>query len=121
MQEETTGALPGSPGFQTEVVSRSRLRLRPGFQNKGPATGSMARIGGLMLAVRCFPGGAVVKNPPANAGDPGDVGSIPGLGRSPGEGNGNPLQSSCLGSPVGRGAWQATVHRVTKSRTQLSH
>ena len=104
-----------------QVVSRSRLRLRPGFQNKGPATGSMAGIGGLMLTVRCFPGGAVVKNPPANAGNPGDVGSIPGLGRSPGEGNGKPLQSSCLGSPVGRGAQQATVHRVAKSRTQLSH
>ena len=117
MQEETTG----SPGFQTEVVSRSRLRLRPGFQNRGPATGSMAGIGGLMLTVRGFPGGAVVKNPPASAGDPGDMGSIPGSGRSPGEGNDNPLQSSCLRSPVGRGAWQAVVHRVANSRTQLSH
>ena len=58
-----------------------------------------------------FPGGSVVKNPPANAGD---VGSIPGLGRSPGDGNGNPLQYSCLGNPVDRGEWQATVHGVTK-------
>ena len=52
-----------------------------------------------------------VKNPPANAGD---VGSIPGSGRSPGEGNGNPLQYSCLGNPMDRGAWQTTVHEVTK-------
>ena len=56
----------------------------------------------------------MVKNPPANAGDAGDVGSIPGLGRSPGDGNGNPLQYSCLGNPVDRGEWQATVHGVTK-------
>ena len=49
----------------------------------------------------------------------GDLDSIPGLGRSPGEGNGNPLQNSCLKNPIGRGAWQATVHEVTKSRTQL--
>ena len=49
---------------------------------------------------------------PYNAGD---VGSIPGLGRSPGEGNGNPLQYSCLGNPMGRGAWQATVHSVAES------
>ena len=47
----------------------------------------------------------------------GDLGSIPGLGRSPGEGNGNPLQYSCLANPMDRGAWQATVHEVTKSQT----
>ena len=52
-----------------------------------------------------------------NAGDPG---SIPGLGRSPGEGNGNPLQYSCLENPTDRGAWRATVHGVAKSRTRLS-
>ena len=50
----------------------------------------------------------------------GDVGSIPGLGRSPGEGNGNPLQCSCLENPMDRGAWWATVHGVTKSQTQMS-
>ena len=54
-----------------------------------------------------FPGGSVVKNPPANAGD---MGWIPGSGRFPGEGNGNPLQYSCLGNPMGRGAWRAIVH-----------
>ena len=52
-----------------------------------------------------FPGGIVAKNLPANAGDARNVGSIPGLGRSPGEGNGNPLQYSCLGNPMDGGAW----------------
>ena len=61
-----------------------------------------------------FPGDSVVKNPPASAGDIGDAGSIPGWGRSPGEGNGSPLQYSCLGNPMDRGIWQATVHGVTK-------
>ena len=51
----------------------------------------------------------------------GDTGSIPGLGRSPGEGNGNPLQYSCLENPMDRGAWRATVHEVTKSQTQQSN
>ena len=58
-----------------------------------------------------FPGGSVVKNPSANAGD---MGSIPESGRSLGEGHGNPLQYSCLENPMDRGAWWATVHRVTK-------
>ena len=61
----------------------------------------------------------VVKNQPVSAGDTGDVGSIPGSRRSPGEGNSNPLQCSCLENPTNRGAWQATVHRVTKSWTCL--
>ena len=56
-----------------------------------------------------FPGGSVVKNPPANVGDSRGVGSIPELGRSPGVGNGNPLWNSCLGNPMDRGAWRATV------------
>ena len=62
----------------------------------------------------------MVKNLPASAGDVGDMGSIPGLGRSLGGGNGNPLQYSCLENPMDRGAWQATVHRVPKIWTQLS-
>ena len=57
----------------------------------------------------------VVKNPPANARDVRDVGSIPGLGRSPRGGHGYPLQYSCLENPMDRGAWQATVHGITKS------
>ena len=60
-----------------------------------------------------FPGGSVVKNPPANAGDTRDTGSIPGSGRSPGEGNGNPLQCFCLENPMDRGAWWASVHGLT--------
>ena len=59
----------------------------------------------------------VVQYPPANVGDVRDVNSIPGLGRSPGAGHGNPLQYSCLENPVKRGAWQATVHGVAKSPT----
>ena len=61
----------------------------------------------------------MVKNPPAKAGDIRNEGSIPGSGRSPGEGNGNPLQYSCLGNPMHREAWRATVHGVTESQTQL--
>ena len=63
-----------------------------------------------------FPGGSVVKNPPANAGD---LGSILGCEDSPGGGNGNPLQYSCQENPTDKGAWRATVHGVTKSRTRL--
>ena len=63
----------------------------------------------------------VVKNLPANARDIKDVGSIPGLGRSPGGEHGNPLWYSCLENPMDRGAWQATAHGVTKSRTWLSN
>ena len=64
-----------------------------------------------------FPGGSEVKASACNAGH---LGSIPGSGRSPREGNGNPLQYSCLGNPMNAGAWWPTVHGVTKSRTQLS-
>ena len=64
----------------------------------------------------------MVKNLPSNAGDTGDSGSIPGLGRSPGKGNGNPLQYSCLENPMDRGAWGATVHGVAKEsdRTEVT-
>ena len=71
-----------------------------------------------LYVVMGFPDGSTVKNPPANSGD---MGSIPRLGRCPGEGSGNPLQYCCLGNPMDRGAWQATVHGVTKSQTRLSH
>ena len=64
-----------------------------------------------------FPGGSKVKASACNAGD---LCSIPGLGRSPGGGNGNPLQCSCLENPMDRGACWATVHGVAKSRTRLS-
>ena len=64
-----------------------------------------------------FPGGSEVKASVCNVGE---LGSIPGSGRSPGEGNGNPLQYSCLENPMDRGAWWATAHGVAKSRTRLS-
>ena len=63
--------------------------------------------------------GLEVKNLPANAGDKRDVGSIPGSGRSPRGGHGNPLQYSCLENPMDRRAWSAVVHRVAKSQTRL--
>ena len=69
-----------------------------------------------MEILRGFPGGLEVKNLPADAVDVGDVGLIPGSGRSPGEGHDSPLQYSCLENPMDRGAWWATVYRVTKSQ-----
>ena len=68
--------------------------------------------------VKGFPGGSDGKESAYNVGD---LGSIPGSGKSPREGNGNPLQSSCLESSMDRGAWWATVHGVTRSRTRLSN
>ena len=69
-----------------------------------------------MDGLRNFPGGAEVKASACNAGD---LGSISGLGRSPAEGNGNPLQYSCLENPMDKGAWWATVHGVAKSQTVI--
>ena len=67
-----------------------------------------------------FPGGTSGKEPAGVAGDSGDLGLIPVVRGSPGGGHGNPLQHSCMENPMDRGACWATVHRVTKSRTQLS-
>ena len=72
---------------------------------------------GFYTSLRASLSGLVVKNPPANTGDIRDVGLIPGSGRSHGEGNGNPLQCSCLGNSTDRGAWQVTVHGIAKSQT----
>ena len=74
-----------------------------------------------MFIIWGFPGGSVVKNLPSNAGDERDAASIPGLGRSPGGGNGHPLQNCCLVNPMDRGAWQATVHGVAKSWPWLNN
>ena len=63
------------------------------------------------MLIQGFPGGSVIKNPPANTGD---VGSIPGSGRSPGEGNGNPLQYSYLENPIDRGDWYAIIQWIAK-------
>ena len=70
----------------------------------------------LEYLTRDFPGGSVSKE---SACDAGELGSIPGSGRAPGKGNGNPLQDSCLGNPVDRGAWWATVHGDHESQTRL--
>ena len=72
------------------------------------------------LTLEGFPGGAVLKNPPTNSGNAGDMGSIPESGRSPGGGNGNPFQYSCLENRMDTRAWQAAVHGVAKSWTRLS-
>ena len=70
---------------------------------------------------RCFPSGAAVKNLSAKARDAGDVGWIPGLGRSPEVGNDNPFQYSCLGNPMDRGAWRAIVHGVAHELDTTEH
>ena len=78
----------------------------------------LLKIQRLKIAVKLgFPGSSVVKNPPASAGD---MGSIPGSGKFPGEGNGTPPQYSCLGNPMDREAWWATVCGSQKSQTRLS-
>ena len=67
-----------------------------------------------IVHIQGFPGGSVVKESDCNAGDAGDTGVIPGLGRSPGGRHGNPIQYSCLENPMDRGGWQGTVHGVTE-------
>ena len=93
--------------------------MTPGQQctPQGPCGHSLCEImhQELLIAkytVRASPGGSVIKNLPTNVGA---AGSIPGSGRSPGEGNGNPLQYSCLENPMDRGVWQAMVHGVAKN------
>ena len=77
-------------------------------------------VNSLYIWLLSFPGSPMINNSTVNAGDS-EVGSIPGSGRSPGGANGNPLQNSCLGNPMDRGAWQGTVHGVSKSQTRLSN
>ena len=79
------------------------------------ASVSSVIVWAVVIPTMGFPVDSVVKNPPANAGNTGDTSLIPGLGRSQGVGNGNPLQYSCLENSMDRGAWQAAVHRVTES------
>ena len=80
---------------------------------------TLSMAGGLWNLFWAFQVALVIKNPPANARDIRDSGSIPGLRRSPGGGNSDPLQYSCLENPMDRGAWRATDHGVTKSQTRL--
>ena len=104
------GISPGSP----KVFGRLPLLL------ECYGLGSHCWIWGLLrMAPRNSQVVLVVKKPPANAGDIRISGSVPGSGRSPGGGHGNLLQYSCLENPMDRGAWQATVHKVTKSWTWL--
>ena len=104
--------VPGSRRIQPrEVGSRTQGRFYEGVERDFTRTVK----GG--FGFQSFPGGSDGKASACNVGDPG---SIPRLGRSPGEGNGNPLQYPCLENPTDRGTWQATVHGVAKSRTRLS-
>ena len=104
------------PGFRKLWVSHSRNTCT----TVCPMAGRRAWVAAMCQELKSiainlnlgFPGGSVVKNLLVN---PGDSGSIPGLRRSPREGNGNPLQYSCLGNPMDRGAWRATVHGSQKS------
>ena len=80
----------------------------------------MEHKAGILFFIMASPLALVIKNPPANARDSRDVGSLPGLGRSPGEGHGDPLQYSCLENPMDRGAWWAIAHGVAKSWACLS-
>ena len=74
----------------------------------------------LIGALLHFPHGSAVKESACNRGDARDMGSVPGWRRSPGEGNGNPHQYSCLKNPMDRGAWRTIIQQVTRSQTQLS-
>ena len=95
-----------------DIFPANRRRDGKCMVNQGWCTSSHSS-----RSVPSFPGGSVVKSSPARAGDARDAGLIPGLERSPGGGNGNPLQCSCLENPMDRGACWATVHGVTKIQT----
>ena len=99
----------GEPGGRPSLGSH---RVGHDWRDSAAAAVALVTLG--------FPGGTVVINPLINAGDAGDVNLIPGLGRSPGGGNGNLLQYFCLKSPMGRGAWWVVVHGCAKSWTRLS-
>ena len=97
-------------GHLQALVAPSSLRVQKGHLQRG-WTHCNVTLYHQLFYHEAFPGGSVVKNPSADAGN---ANSIPGPGRSPGEGNGNPRQYSCLGNPMDRGAWQAIVHGVAK-------
>ena len=99
-------------------MSESSEYMDISFNIRAPVAIKIVPFLYLQRAQLGFPGGIAVKNLPANAGD---MGLIPGLGRFPGVGSGNPLQYSCLENPVDRGAWQGTVHEVTRSWTPLNN
>ena len=106
--EENTTAIP--------ILQVSRRRAQRG-ERPCPRSHGKAQLG--VNSWQSSPGGTSGKEPPANEGGVKDEGLIPGLGRSPGEGHGNPLQYSCLENPMDRGAWRAADHRAAKSWTWL--
>ena len=110
--QQTIKHFLASLSYQEKEVLRSLFPKLPSSSTKLTCQQLSSGLGyeGLFYSWN-FSGGSAVKNPSANAGD---AGSIPGLGRSPGEGHGNPLQYSCLENPMGQGAWWATVHGVAK-------
>ena len=103
---------------ERELGLPGRTRRRPSQLHCACGVGAQVCVG----TDTCvgFAGGSAVKDQPARAGDVREAGSIPGSGRSPEEGNGSPLQDSCLENPMDGGAWWDTVHGVAKSRTRLS-
>ena len=114
------GSIPGQGTKIPHALGTGQKKKRREvylFGNTNKVITELKTFRSVSYRIEGFPGGSEVKASASNAGDPG---LIPGLGRSPGEGNGNPLQYSCLENPVDEGAWRATVHGVTKSQTQLS-
>ena len=103
---------PHSPRLARAALKTTAAGFNPRahYQNYAASTAKLRYLSPC-IGLLGFPGGAAVKSLPASAGD---TGSIPGSGRSPGEGSGSPLQYSCLGNPMDRGAWPAAVHRVTR-------
>ena len=93
---------------------------QPGACREGGVSDRVPALGAPFSGMWAPQGAQLVKNPPANATEARDAGSVRGWGRCPGEGNGNPRQYSCLGNPTDRGAWWAAVPRITESWTSLS-
>ena len=120
MADVSTAALQSSSTFLPHNGERLEAHC-PGKRNVQSRKGESQKQHYLQVVfnekIQDDLGGSEVKVPASNVGDPG---SIPGLGRSPGEGNGSPLQYSCLENSKDRGAWWATVHVVVKSQTRLS-
>ena len=118
------GAQPTEPGVtggrSPHHITALPRRGKQCIGSLAPKAGAILHLHQAKQSACGFPGEPMVKNLPARAGNAGDTSLIPGWGRSPGAGNGNPLQYSCLGNSMDRGAWLATVHAVAKSPTQLS-
>ena len=123
----TVCSLPGSSVhgiLQVRILESVAIPFSRGFSHSRDQTQVCCIAGSFFTiwATRGFPGGSSGKDPTCQWGDVRDMGSVPGLGRSPGGGHGNPLQYSCLENPMDRGVWQAAAHSVTKSdMTEHTH